>query len=373
VTDRIRILVVVDSTGLLGGVHQSALELGSALAALGHEIHLVSGDEGELIGEWSTIAASRTVVPNLRTSLRQPLRTLRAVRRLRAAIRRVDPDVVYFQYWTQLGLVRWCVPRGVAVAVHLRSTPPLGTASHRRLGRVLPRCDVAIAVSETTAQEWRSAYPDAASRIHGVLNGVDADRLRRRGGRSVEEVRASLGVAPTDRVTLFVGRISPDKGVDDLLAALDRLPVDDRPTLVVVGDPLGARSEVRDGPRLLAALDDAGALVVPPTPDIASYIASADVLVLPSRAEGLPRVVMEAVVLGIPAVATDVGGVGEILTGDLARFVVPVGDVDGLAAAITDALDHPPSDSGMAQAAAHLDVARAGAEVERVFVEHLPG
>lgn len=129
---------------------------------------------------------------------------------------------------------------------------------------------------------------------------------------------------------LFVGSLSYYKGVDVLLAAL-RL-ADHPHRLTIVGDgALRGQLELAAGPlgdrvRFLGAL---------PTGDpVRAAMQAADLLVLPSRGEGLPRVVIEAMAVGIPCVATDVGGTAELLAPDQ---VVPAESAEALARAI-DAL-----------------------------------
>ena len=71
------------------------------------------------------------------------------------------------------------------------------------------------------------------------------------------------------------------------------------------------------------------------------YLAGADLVVNPSRSEGLPNVVLEALSVHTPVVATEVGGVSEVIEAGRSGWLVPPGDPGALAAAIGDALDDP--------------------------------
>jgi glycosyltransferase involved in cell wall biosynthesis len=174
----------------------------------------------------------------------------------------------------------------------------------------------------------------------GVDPDYDAERAR---------VRESLGVPPDAPVALFVGRLAPQKGVSDLLDAADLLQ-HIRPDLVtwIAGDgPDRMALEARAGAfellnrrvRFLGHRDD--------VPDL---IDAADLLVLPSRYEGLPNVVLEAMARGKPVVATAAPGTDELVVNDETGRLVPVGDVKALTRALRDLMDDPSRAMALGQA-----------------------
>jgi glycosyltransferase involved in cell wall biosynthesis len=159
------------------------------------------------------------------------------------------------------------------------------------------------------------------------------------------EARAELGLGPGPWL-VFAGALRPVKRVDLLLAALARLP---QGRLAIVGD-----GELR---RPLAALAKrlgvaervrwAGAR---PQAEVARWLAAADVVVLASEHEGTPTVLVEALALGRPVAATDVGGIRD-LVGPAARLAPPR-ETEALAAAIAATLaDPPPPEVWLARAA----------------------
>ena len=140
---------------------------------------------------------------------------------------------------------------------------------------------------------------------------------------------------------LFVGRLIECKGLDVLLRALQAVRSDVRgATLSVIGD--GEQREALERLAgelgLAAAVRFEGAL---PHEAVADRLRAADVLVMPSRAmpdgqaEGSPVVTKEAQAIGLPVVATDVGGVPETIPPPLRDELVPGGDYDALAARLT--------------------------------------
>lgn len=173
----------------------------------------------------------------------------------------------------------------------------------------------------------------------GSSHGVDTARFSPQQvapGRVDAGTRAFLGLSQDrgqDRGTVvgFVGRLHPDKGIDTLLAAVDRCArrhPDLR--LLLVGADEGVDPRAR-APRLF---EQGQAHVVGPVDDLAGYYAAMDVLVLPSRREGLPNVVLEAAAAGLPSIVTDATGVVDSVVHDQTGLVVPVDDVEALAEAL---------------------------------------
>jgi glycosyltransferase involved in cell wall biosynthesis len=162
----------------------------------------------------------------------------------------------------------------------------------------------------------------------------DPDRWHEAG----EAVRASFPGDPASPVIGFLGSFNASKGLDVLVEAASRLSQHRSARLAVAGD----------GP-LRDQLDDAAArAVLPiarlgrlPTYEVPSFLAAIDVLAVPSHDEGLPRVVLEAMAMRVPVVASNVGGIPEAVEHGRSGLLVPPGDRDALAAALTRVLDDP--------------------------------
>lgn len=192
------------------------------------------------------------------------------------------------------------------------------------------------------------------------------------------DARSTLGMAESERVVLFVGNLVPVKGADvliDAFAALVRRGAADR--LVFVGSgPLAAslyalaerQDDVgADGARPSERITLTGALS---QEAVARHMAAADVLALPSRSEGLGTVLLEAMACGTPCVASNVGGIPEILDESCGRLV-PVGDAEAVARGIEEVLSAGKAHFApacLARASGHGSEAQA-----RRFVEQLSG
>jgi glycosyltransferase involved in cell wall biosynthesis len=202
--------------------------------------------------------------------------------------------------------------------------------------------DVFVAISQQTRLELLGAgIPE--KRITLIRYGVDVDRFRPVEPAQRERCRAELGL--TDWcVVLVVARLEPEKGIDTLLDAWPQVKAAvPRALLLIAGDG-SQRARLSDQAASLADVRFLG-LVREPLP----YLQAADCYTLPSLTEGMPISLLEAMAVGVPCVATAIGGTSEALA-DLGALVPP-GDEAQLAAAIVDVLRFNATDRELAGAA----------------------
>jgi glycosyltransferase involved in cell wall biosynthesis len=169
-----------------------------------------------------------------------------------------------------------------------------------------------------------------------IPNGVDLEFVRE-AGRTQDEGPVSR----TGATVLYCGRLSEEKDPMGLVEAARLLfakRADAR--LVLVGD--GAlRTKVEESAAAWNIADRITLVGEVRHEQVFQHMRRADVLCLPSLTEGYPNVLLEALACGIPVVATDVGGVREIITGPDLGIVVPPGRPEDLARALDDALSRP--------------------------------
>ncbi|MEV0391019.1 glycosyltransferase [Nonomuraea sp. NPDC050643] len=179
-----------------------------------------------------------------------------------------------------------------------------------------------------------------------VRNGVDLRRFRPAGPQERAAARARHGIAERTPLAVCVGRISRQKGQDLLLSAWERVAGRDvHARLAVVGDgPLLRTLRSRAVPRVHFA----GGVT-----DVRSWYAAADVVVLPSRWEGLPLTALEALATGRSLVASAVPGLSEVVPGTVGALVAP-GDAGALAEALLARLGQPALTAAEGTAAAVL-------------------
>ena len=206
-----------------------------------------------------------------------------------------------------------------------------------------------------------------------IRSAIDVAEYEQRAS-SRDAKRAELSIEPEQKVVGTVMRLSAAKAPLDWLGCMSRVAGQDAAArFVIVGDgPL--MSEVRERVTALGLQKRSRLLGV--RRDVPEILAAFDVFVLSSRWEGCPRVLPEAMALGLPIVATDVGGVGECVKDGENGFLVAAGDTDALADQVLRVL----SDDGLAERLGRrgrelvrpeFDVAEMGDRLDRTYRECL--
>lgn len=259
----------------------------------------------------------------------------------RRAIRQSRPDVVYasWAYPDGWATVRLASRANLPVVVRVLGSDVLMLKNFpgrlRRTVEALRRADKVVAVSRDLASEVvKLGVPEA--NVEVVYNGLDT-RVFRPSSRT--EARSRLGLPEDVPSILFVGNLVPVKQVETLIEACARLnSTGTRFHCHILGDgPLReslADSIARHGLSERVALHGQR-----PQDQLVDWYRSSNVVVLPSRSEGIPNVLLEATACGIPFVASDVGGIPEIDTDQRSRLVPP-GDVAGFADAIKHVIEN---------------------------------
>ncbi len=194
--------------------------------------------------------------------------------------------------------------------------------------------DKIIVISQAT-KEYVLRLGAKPNKVKVIYNGVDLARFRPIAGKR-EEMRRKLGIPKDTVVVLTVRRLVYKNGVDTLLDCAN-IAVKKNPKIVFVvvgkGPDLenvrlqAAQLGITANFRLAGFVSDE---------DLPSYYNLADLFVLPSKSgEGLPLVALEAMACGLPVVATNVGGISEILLADYGRLVSP-NQPERLASAVLD-------------------------------------
>nr|WP_245641105.1 glycosyltransferase [Streptomyces megasporus] len=328
----------------------------------------LSGDAAAAGAEVVPWPASREPGPSLYGE------TVRAAR----LVRRIGPDLVH-AHSAKAGLAARLALRGRLPTVHQPhawSFDAVGGAT-ARLARYWERlatrwADRVLCVSEDERRHGVEAGVRARWAV--IRNGVDTERFRPADADARARARATLpaldGLPPHAPLVVCVGRLCRQKGQDVLLRAWPevtaRVP-DAR--LVLVGDGPWRRTLGEAAPRR--------ALFAGAADDTVPWYAAADVVVLPSRWEGMALVPLEAMACGRPVVLTDVTGAAESLpAGHAGHCLVPPEHPDALARALTGLLTDPRLRDDLGRRAlehvrSSCDVRRTATLVARLYDEVL--
>ena len=256
---------------------------------------------------------------------------------LHAPLRAFAPDVVlaYWLYPDAYGAMRAAARARLPLVAgargsDLRVRDQISRALTRPVLRAAQRI---LVVSEDLGRVAAARYGADPSRIRTIANGCDAAIFH---PRDRDAARAALGVPADARLVAYVGRLVPEKGLRELLDAVDALAASDPAlALVLVGEgPMRADIEARISALPSGRVRLAGAQ---PPPEVARWMAAADVVTLPSYSEGHPNVLVEALACGRPVVATSVGGIPEVVDA-ASGLLVPARDPAALAAGLDEAL-----------------------------------
>jgi glycosyltransferase involved in cell wall biosynthesis len=271
-----------------------------------------------------------------------PLADLTALAELVRLIRRERPAIVHTHTSKAgfIGRLAAVIARAPAVIhqphghIFYGYYSPRRTAVFTALERQAARwTDRIITLTDRGAQEHLARGIGRAEQYVAVPSGVPTTELRA-AAPPRGEARARLGLDPDAFIVVALGRLVPIKGFDLLARALPALIAQIPSARVLL---VGDGAERAHLGAIAASMGVAERLrMTGETTDVASYLAAADVVAVPSRNEGMGRVIVEAMALGLPVVATTVGGIPDVVTdGECGRLVEPE-DVDALAAALIE-------------------------------------
>jgi glycosyltransferase involved in cell wall biosynthesis len=348
----VRVAVVI--TRLEGGAGILALRGATALDPARFQVTVITGSGTALIARARAAGLEVVVEPSLRTPI-NPVADLTALRRLSALLRERRFDVVH-THTAKAGAVGRLAARraGAGWIVHTYHGFPFHefqsparrgayVALERRLGRIT---DLALCVGNGVAVEAARRGLIPPDRIRAIGVAVDAPLAVAADGSARKRARRLLGLPEHATVVGAVGRLAYQKAPEDFLAALRVLR---RPG--VVGVWVGGGELAGRVARLAAAQPHAPVLLTGERDDVPALLPAFDVFTLPSWYEGLPTAVVEAMLCGVPVVATAVNAVGDLVVPGETGLLVPPRRPDLLAGAIRSLLDSPADAARMAVAA----------------------
>lgn len=329
----------------VGGLFRHVLDLSRLQAERGHQVGIVADSEG---GGGAAEAKFKRLAPLLQLAItRVPmsrnigLRDISAIRHVSERARNSRTDVLHghgakggaYARLASGNALRVYTPHGGSL--HYSKHSPLGIfylTAERLLAR---RTDLFLFESAYGVSVFRKKVGEPHAPVRVVHNGV------------LEAEFVPVVPAADAADIVFIGELRDIKGIDVLIDALGNLAHGGRTvTAAIVGDgPDAAALHERAARQGVAgAIRFVGALPA------REGFRRGRILVVPSKHESLPYIVLEAGAAGVPMLATKVGGIPEIV-GPATGRLLPAGDPQALASAITAALDHPQEP---AAAARHL-------------------
>jgi glycosyltransferase involved in cell wall biosynthesis len=337
-TGRVPAVLQVVPALVTGGVERGTVEIAAALARAGWRSLVVSSG-GPMVREIERSGAGHIVLP---LASKNPLTIRRNIDRLAGLIEAYNIDLVH---------ARSRAPAWSAFYAAQRTGRRFVTTFHniyggenrlkRAYNRIMARGERVIAISEFVAAHARAVYHVNPSQLRVIPRGVD---LARFDPESIAQARI-IALAGEWRlqdgvpVVMLPGRVTRWKGHLELIEAVARMPHRDLQVLFVGSDEAKPHFR-RELTRRIDQLGVAGVFhIVGDCRDMPAALMLADVVVSASTApEGFGRVIIEAQAMGRPVIATDHGGSRETVRAGETGWLVPPGDRDALAGALTAAL-----------------------------------
>ena len=255
----------------------------------------------------------------------------RMVTRLWRVIREVKADVLHAHNegaGFYAGLAGLLAGRPVITTRHGASFG-LDTLWVRRAAGLLSRRTVCVGKDVVRLARQVDHLP--ASRVRLIYNGVDTSQFAP-DAKARARVRAELGFADTDRVLISVGRLALEKDYATLLQSLATAQgVAGQASLILVGDGPQREALSQEAERLGLA---GRVRMLGDRQDVRDLLAAADVFVLSSISEGVSKALLEAMAVGLPVVATSVGGTPEVVEEGVTGLLVPPSRPDVLGQAL---------------------------------------
>jgi L-malate glycosyltransferase len=345
-------VLYVNHTARVSGAEHSLLVLLGSLA--GRVSAVVACPEGELAGAVRRLGVPVRAIPgtdlsarlHIRHTVHEGARAARAAVAVRSIAHDVGADVVHANT-PRAGLISVlaCGGGGARPVVHIRDSTPPGWLPTLATSLVARRASAFVATSGFLAGQLPSVID-----VTTVPNAVDPRRFDP-GALDPADARARLGLDQLAPVIAVIGQISPHKGQADAIRALEivsRAHPDARLLLVgsVKFNSAATRFDNRAYSDALAALAQRlgvsnAVRFLGERSDIAAVLAAVDVALVPSWYEPFGRVALEAMIMGVPVIATAVGGTREVVTDGVDGLVLAPEQPVAWAAAIESLLGDP--------------------------------
>ncbi|MBD3665394.1 glycosyltransferase [Sulfitobacter aestuariivivens] len=345
------------------GSEENTLETCRWQVAAGHRVTLVHGRDSDVYWDWhlphgvTRIAVSEMVHPV------QPMQDLRALRALRQTLRSLDPDVIH-THQSKAGILGRMAARATpkALVVHgIHILPVDGTSATKDAFYLAAEkwvaggTDAFIPVSRAVGQSFAEAGICDAERLHPVYSGMDLKKFTN--AQRPADWRALLGVPPRGLkppVVVMMAAFEPRKRHIPFLRAFARVAAalpDVR--LILAGE---GPEEARIRAEIAAFRLTDHVILTGHRTDPEALFALADISVLTSVREGLPRVVVQSIAAGCPVVAQALPGLDEIVAHGHNGWLVDAGDVRPVADRLLHFLTQPAQLAALRSGALDTDV-----------------
>jgi N-acetyl-alpha-D-glucosaminyl L-malate synthase BshA len=341
----------------VGGSGIVATELAKALAERGHEVHLVSTDPPFRLGEYQAGLAFHQVHTPSYPLFREPQYVLSLANKVVQVAREFKLEIIHAHY---------AIPHATAGLLSRQVLESSGHAAAPRVVTTLHGTDITLVGSDPSYSEIvaysieqsdgvtavSQSLRDATRRelcvrreIEVIPNFLDCTLYRR---RSVPGLRQRFAHDEATKLVIHVSNFRPVKRIDAVMQIFARISRSVPAKLLLIGDGPELGTAYRLGRELNVShlVETLGA-----QEDIIPLLSAADVFLLPSAQESFGLAALEAMACEVPVVASNVGGLPEVIQHGVTGFLHPPEDLDGMAASAVALLTDPVLHAAVAERA----------------------
>ncbi|WP_412706341.1 N-acetylgalactosamine-N,N'-diacetylbacillosaminyl-diphospho-undecaprenol 4-alpha-N-acetylgalactosaminyltransferase [Aeromonas rivipollensis] len=316
---KLKIAVIITGLGM-GGAERQVCDLVDQFAAMGHKILLIS-----MTGEAVNLPRSKSIDVVSLSMCKSPLGIIRAYLKARALVKEFQPDVVHSHMihaniFSRILRLSIRFPKLICTA-HNTNEGGLARVIAYRLTDSL--CDVSTNVSQEAVDAFVTQGAVPAGRMCAMYNGIDTTRFKFDTDNR-QRYRSELGLTSGELLLLAVGRLNVQKDYPNLIYSLSRLSVSHSQVQLAI---IGVGEEHAKLTKLVVSLGLTGRVhFLGMRHNVHEWMSAADIFVLSSAWEGFGLVVAEAMACQRVVVATDCGGVKEVV-GECGILVPPKNDI----------------------------------------------
>ncbi len=316
-------IIFITSSSIQGGAQKHIHDMFIGLYDRGHEMYLVAPD-GWLIESLLTFEPNIFI---LKASVRN-------VKELEKIFEKVRPDIVntFILSGGCFGYIAWLRKKYGKIYITVNNPiiyqgiRPWNYIAYPILYKLMAKKCTAFLVKSDTLKNEVEHIISHKNRVISIKNGIDLNRFNK--NCKSKMVRRKLGISDDSIVLTNIGNLEPRKGHAFLLDAIALLINDGENVCCLIVGEGSERKRLKE--QIKEKELESAVYLLGKRSDIVEILGSTDIFVLPSLHEGLPNALMEAMAMQIPCIATDVGGVRQLLkTKDIGRVIEP-GSVEAI-------------------------------------------
>ena len=308
----------------------------------GFNVTMISSDGQELKDVIENEKCDHIIIPLTRKIT--PLRDLNALYKLYILLRQQKPDIVH-THTPKAGIIGMLASYLAEVPIRLHTVaglPLIEVTGFKRIilnfvEKLTYKCSTKVYPNSYGLKKiilnYRFTSENKLKVIgNGSSNGIDTSFFDPElfSIKEKEALKSNLGIKITDFIFIYVGRIVSDKGINELVAAFEKLSTENKKVKLLLVGPLEEELDSLQEKTTTTIINNKQIISVGYQNDVRPFFSISNCLVFPSYREGFPNVVMQAGAMKLPSIVSDINGCNEIIVNGENGIIVPVKNISAL-------------------------------------------